>query len=127
MKTYSVYQNDKIGKAVVVAHGFNWFAFFFLFVWCLAKGLVIRGVVLFAVMISVGIGLTSLAIYFNDFGGASLLGDIVLILLSIYVGWSANEWRANSLMRKGFVRKGSTEAASAKEALATLAAGSWSR
>jgi hypothetical protein len=124
MKTYSAYQNKKSGKAVVVAHGFNWFAFFFLFAWCLTKGLVIRGIILFTAMIAVGIGLASLAIYFNDFEGASLLGDIILLLIGIYVGGSGNEWRTASLMRKGFVRRGSTEAASAKEALAILASGS---
>ncbi|MEO5338060.1 MAG: DUF2628 domain-containing protein [Magnetospirillum sp. WYHS-4] len=120
MKTYGVYRNDKIGKTVVVPHGFNWFAFFFLFVWCLAKGLLVRGIILFTLMIGAGIGLAALAIYFGDFENASLLGDIILILLSIYVGWSANEWRAASLMRRGFVRRGGTEAASAKDALATL-------
>lgn len=124
MKTYSVYQNKNGGKAVAVAHGFNWFAFFFLFVWCLSKGLLIRGIILFVAMIAVGIGLAALAIYFDDFESASFLGDIILIMLSIYVGWSANEWRAASLMRKGFVRRGSTEAASPKEALATLASNS---
>jgi hypothetical protein len=123
MKTYSVYRNDEIGTAIVVAHGFNRFAFFFLFVWCLSKGLVIRGIALLVFMISAGIGLASLAIYLNDFEGASFLGNIVIALVSIYVGWSANEWRAASLIRKGFVRKGSIEAASAKEAMATLVPG----
>jgi len=121
MKTYSVYHNKNGGTAVVVAHGFNWFAFFFLFIWCLSKGLIIRGVILFASMIAIGIGLASLAIYFDDFEGASLLGDVVILLLGIYVGGSGNGWRTAALIRKGFVRKGSTEAASAKEALATLA------
>jgi hypothetical protein len=121
MTTYDLYQHPRTQALQAVKQGFCWPAFFFLSFWCFTCGMFLRGFVLLLALIAIGVGILALGIALEDLEHASDLANLILILVSGYVGWAGNEWRSAWLVKNGFVPQGSREAASAKAALQNLA------
>lgn len=107
MRAYDVYQHPTRGFKAVKA-GFSWPGFFFGWIWCFCKGLVLKGLGILGVSMIV-------SFIFTD-------NDVMLFLCSFFmamvIGWSGNEWRGAKLADQGFTTSGRFEAANSETAVA---------
>lgn len=111
MKTWHIYQKD-VAEPEAVKQGINWWAFFFVGLWALIKGLPVAGIV----GISVAIAVQMPAI--DD-----VFALLVIIGMMLLYGFKGNLWLCSKLEKDGYKLIATVEAASKEGAKAKILGG----
>lgn len=105
MKKWNIYQKDS-GEIEAVKEGFNWWAFFFVGLWALYKGLIWAAIIALLLTISA-----------NQMpADADIIIAPIMVALMLIYGFMGNSWVAAKLENRGYSHSKQIEAASAEGA-----------
>ena len=115
MKQFNIYENPSEMKEAV-KQGWSWPGFSFNWIWCFVKKMPGLGSGLIGAFF--GMGILSVILEESGAYGLSILIDIALFGISIWVGINGNEKRQENLMSRGYELKSTVNASNPEGAIA---------
>lgn len=119
IKTMRKIYKHPSGKIEVVKQGWSWPAFFFIWIWAMAKKIWHVGtIVVFSIVILIfmklyyGIGIQDIATI------SFIIDGIFAITVGIIFGKNGNFWREKNLLKRGYEFRGNVAAENAEQAIA---------
>lgn len=100
MKKWRLFQKDD-AEPEVVKEGINWWAFFFVGIWALIKGLPVAGIV--GISVAIAVQMPAIDPFF---------ALMVLIGMMFLYGFKGNSWICQKLEKDGYMLIDTVEAAS---------------
>ncbi|MFM2129712.1 MAG: hypothetical protein RL477_1258 [Pseudomonadota bacterium] len=114
MRTYTVHLPPPFTAAarepLVIAEGFNWWAFLFSGLWAFVNRLWLLGLAMIAATTAIAWGLDVL-------GLGEMAQGVVTLAVAVYIGFESNDWHRAHLARKGWKAAGVVAAADRDGAL----------
>jgi hypothetical protein len=102
MKVYNIYENP-VNMLEAVKQGWSWPGFFFNWLWCFIKKIHGFGFALIGIFFAIGL-LTGLLEISGEVG-LSLIVNLLVFVVSIYVGSNGNVKRQENLVSRGYELK----------------------
>ena len=117
MRNFEVFHHTEDGHEAVKL-GFSWPAFFFGWIWAVAKDL---NFAVFGLFASIA-GFFFLNYQLQESGNAigALISSLTQLVFFIWVGWNGNKWRRVNLLKRGFTIVGTVAEKSPKRAIQSL-------